>query len=66
LVYKLTSTHENPQFSPKMVLRILYLMFWIFLGVYHFANYIQNFIHYPAVKVNSIFRGTYLGSSIWI
>jgi hypothetical protein len=31
-----------------------------------FANYIQNFIQHPAVKVNSIRRGNYWGSSVWI
>jgi len=31
-----------------------------------FANYVQNFIQHPAVKLNSIFRGNYWGSSMWI
>ena len=30
------------------------------------ANYLQNFIQHPAVKVNSICRGNYWGSSRWI
>ena len=28
----------------------------------NFAKYVQNFIHHPAVKVNSICRGNYWGS----
>jgi len=31
-----------------------------------FANYVQNFIQNPAVKVNSICRGNYWGSPMWI
>ena len=31
-----------------------------------FANYVQNFVHHPAVRVNSICRGNYCGSSLWI
>ena len=31
-----------------------------------FANYIQNFVQRPALKVNSICRGNYGGSSMWI
>jgi len=31
-----------------------------------FANYVKNFIQHPAVKVNSISRGNYWGSSVWI
>jgi hypothetical protein len=31
-----------------------------------FANYIQNFIQHPAVKVNPICRVNYWGSSMWI
>jgi hypothetical protein len=31
-----------------------------------FANYVQNFIQHPALKVNSIHRGNYWGSSMWI
>jgi len=31
-----------------------------------FANYIQNVIQHLAVKVNSICRGNYWGSSVWI
>ena len=30
------------------------------------ANYVQNFIQHPAVKVNSICRGNYWGTSMWI
>jgi len=30
------------------------------------VSYIQNFIHYSAAKVNSIYRGNYWGSSVWI
>jgi hypothetical protein len=33
---------------------------------YTFAKYIQNFIPHPAVKVNSVCRGNYWGSSLWI
>ena len=32
----------------------------------HFGNYVQSFIYYPAVNVNSICRGNYCGSSVWI
>jgi hypothetical protein len=31
-----------------------------------FANYVQNFIRHSAVKVKSICRGKYWGSSTWI
>ena len=31
-----------------------------------FAYYIENFVQHPAVKVNSICRGNYWGSSMWI
>jgi hypothetical protein len=31
-----------------------------------FVNYVQNFTQHPAVKFNSICRGKYWGSSIWI
>ena len=31
-----------------------------------FANYVQNFFQHPAVKINSICRGNYWGSSMWI
>ena len=30
------------------------------------ANYVQNFVQHPALKVNSICRGNYWGSSMWI
>jgi hypothetical protein len=30
------------------------------------ALYIQNSIHHPSVKVNSIRRGNYWGASVWI
>jgi hypothetical protein len=30
------------------------------------ANYIQNFVQHPAVKVNSICGRSYWGSSMWI
>jgi len=33
---------------------------------YLFANNVQNFIQHPAVKINSICRGNYWGSSVWI
>ena len=33
---------------------------------YLFANNVQNFIQHPAVKVNSICRGNYWRSSVWI
>jgi hypothetical protein len=38
----------------------------VIIKAYHFANYIQNFIQNHAVKVNSICRGKFWGSSIWI
>jgi hypothetical protein len=40
----------------------------VIIEVYYFANYVglQNFIQHPAVKVNSIRIGNYLGSSMWI
>ena len=31
-----------------------------------FANYVQNFIEHSALKVNSICRGNYWGSWMWI
>ena len=31
-----------------------------------FVNYVQNFVQHPALKVNSICRGNYGGSSMWI
>jgi hypothetical protein len=31
----------------------------------NFTNYVQNITEYPAVKVNSICRGYYWGSSMW-
>jgi len=34
--------------------------------VFHFVNYVQNFIQHPAVKVNSKCRENYWGSSMWI
>ena len=33
---------------------------------YQFANYVQNFIQHPTVKTNSVCRGNYWGSSMWI
>jgi hypothetical protein len=33
---------------------------------YQFASYAQNFIQHPTVKANSICRGNYWGSSMWI
>jgi len=30
------------------------------------ANYVQNFVQRPALKVNSIRGGSYWGSSMWI
>jgi hypothetical protein len=38
----------------------------VIIEAYHFANYKQNFVQHPAVKVNSICRGNYWGSSVWI
>jgi hypothetical protein len=38
----------------------------ITIGRTTFANYIQNFIQHPALEVNSICRGNYGGSSMWI
>ena len=41
---------------------------WIvaIMEAYNFFNYIQNFIQHPAVQANSIYRGNYWGSSVWI
>jgi hypothetical protein len=36
------------------------------IGTYHFANYVQNFIQHPALRFNSMCRGNYWGSSVWI
>jgi len=36
------------------------------IDTYHFAFYIQNFIHHPAVKVHSTCTGNYCGSPMWI
>jgi hypothetical protein len=33
---------------------------------YDFTNYVHNYIQHPAVKVNSICRKIYWGSSTWI
>jgi hypothetical protein len=38
----------------------------VIIEAYHFANYIQNFIQHSSVKVNSICRVNYWGSSVWI
>jgi len=38
----------------------------IIRGISLLDNYVQNFIQHPAVKVNSIRRGNYWGSSVWI
>jgi hypothetical protein len=38
----------------------------VIIEAYHFCHYIQNVIQHPGVKVNSICRGNYLGSSVWI
>ena len=38
----------------------------VIIGAYHFGNYVQIFTQHPAVKVNSIRRGKYWGSSMWI
>ena len=38
----------------------------VIIQAYHFAICVQNIIQHPAVKVNSIRRGNYWGSSIWI
>jgi len=37
----------------------------VIIGAYYFANYIQNFIQLPALKVKSIRRGKFWGSSMW-
>ena len=37
----------------------------IFIGAYHFANHLQNFIQHPALKVNSICERNYRGLSMW-
>jgi hypothetical protein len=31
-----------------------------------FANYVQNFVQHPALKVNAICGGNYWGLSMWI
>jgi hypothetical protein len=31
-----------------------------------FANYVQDFVQYPALNVNSIWKGSYWRSSTWI
>jgi len=38
----------------------------LIIEAYHFCLLHTNFIHHPAVKVNSICRGNYWGSSVWI
>jgi hypothetical protein len=38
----------------------------VIIGAYHSVNCIQNFIQHSAVTVNSICRGNYCGSSMWI
>ena len=38
----------------------------VIIGHFTFVNYVQNFIQHPAVEVNSIWRGNYWGSSMWI
>jgi hypothetical protein len=38
----------------------------VIIGTCHFANYVQNFIHHPAIKFNSMCRGNYWGLSVWI
>jgi len=36
------------------------------LGHITFVNYVQNFLQHPAVKIDSICRGNYWRSSMWI
>jgi len=36
----------------------------VIIQAYHSANYVQNFIQHPALKVNSICRGNYWRSSM--
>jgi hypothetical protein len=38
----------------------------VIIEAYHFANLVHKFIQNSAVKVNSICRGNYCGSSVWI
>jgi len=38
----------------------------VIIGAITFVNYVQNFIQHAAVKVNSICRGNYWESSVWI
>jgi hypothetical protein len=38
----------------------------VIIKAFHFVNYIQNSIQHSCVKVNSICRGNYWGSSVWI
>jgi hypothetical protein len=35
-------------------------------GISFFVSYLENFIQHPAVKLNSICRENYRGSSVWI
>jgi len=36
------------------------------IDAYHSLNYLQNFIQNPAVKINSICKGNYWVSLMWI
>jgi len=38
----------------------------VIIEAFSFFSYLQNFIQNPAVKVHSIWRGNYWGSSVWI
>jgi hypothetical protein len=48
------------------------ILSYLFIGraikqtLVNYRDISQNFIQYPAVKVNSICRGNYWGSSAWI
>jgi hypothetical protein len=52
----------------------LYLLFvrramkriMVHIQAHHFNIYVQNFIQYSAVNLNSICRGNYWGLSVWI
>jgi hypothetical protein len=38
----------------------------VIIGPITFANYVQNVIQHPALKVNSIYRENFWGSTMWI
>ena len=38
----------------------------VIIGAYHFCQLRKNSIQHPSLKVNSICRGNYRGSSMWV